>query len=64
MSKVKVYKTGINRKTGRMGVDLSSGQKYEHTAVKAEDVILVRDIKQLIAEEPGATLERLLELTK
>lgn len=64
MSRIKVHKTGIAQKDGREGTDLTSGEKYPLVAVKTTEVIKVEDIKRLLAEEPGASVQRLLELTK
>jgi len=64
MSRVKVYRTGISRRTGLTGIDLQSGKKSPHVIIQPTDVILVEDVKRLLAEEPGASVTRLLELTK
>lgn len=64
MARVRIHRTGISRRTGQTIVDPQSGEKVPHVTVQPTDVILVEDIRKLLAEEPEATVTRLLELTK
>lgn len=58
---LKVYRTGISRKTGRQGVDLQSGTKYDHVAVMPEDVVLVEDLQEVLKHRPDASLKEVVD---